>query len=158
MKSALTTNKIFTTSEVGLLVVLFIFISFPFSIHAIDTNIQNYGTNQYAPLLTGGPSPSCNVPPRDFSELMCVVTNNILSPIIPILVTLALIAFFWGVAKYVIQGAHDEKSLEQGKQIMLWGIIGLFVMVSVWGLVAIVQNTFNLGSAPFNASDVQIPR
>lgn len=137
------------------IIILFVVVSLPFFTLAVDTNIANYGTNQYTTYLTG--ESSCAVPPRNFSEFICVATNSILSPLIPILITLALIAFFWGVAKYVVQGANDEKSREQGKQIMLWGIVGLFVMVSVWGLVAIVQNTFNLENAPFNASQVNIP-
>lgn len=130
-------------------------LSLPSFSHAVDTNIQNYGTNQYAPLLTG--EQTCATPPRNFREFVCVVTNNILSPLIPILITIALIVFLWGVARYVIKGADDEKEREQGKQIMIYGIIGLFVMVSVWGLVAIVSNTFNLGNAPFDSSRVRIP-
>ncbi|MBI5004835.1 MAG: hypothetical protein HZC04_01455 [Candidatus Lloydbacteria bacterium] len=145
-------------------IALFIFISLPSSTHAVDPNIESLGTSLHpeSQLLTGGQTDvtgtqSCTVPPKNFSELMCVVTYSILSPLIPILVTLALIAFFWGVTKYAIKGADDEKEREQGKQIMIWGIIGLFVIVSVWGLVAVVQNTFNLGNASFKSSNVKLP-
>ncbi|MBI5005357.1 MAG: hypothetical protein HZC03_02025 [Candidatus Lloydbacteria bacterium] len=123
-----------------------------------NSGVNIYGWESVGGQSSGASGVSCTVPPRDFSALICIITNNILSPLIPILTTLALIAFFWGVAKYVIQGAHDEKSREQGKQIMLWGIIGLFVMVSVWGLVTVVKDTFNLGNAPFRANQVRISR
>lgn len=98
----------------------------------------------------------CSFPPANFKEFICATIDTILSPLIPILFTLALIAFFWGVGKYVIQGASDEKAREQGKQIMIWGIVGLFVMVSVWGLVILVQDTFNLNDTPFNASQIKL--
>lgn len=57
--------------------------------------------------------------------------------LIPLVFTLALLFFFWGVAKYIwTQG--DSK--EDGKKIMIWGIVALFVMSSVWGLVAFLQS------------------
>ncbi len=62
--------------------------------------------------------------------------------IIPIVFTLALLFFFWGVAKY-IRSAGSEK--DEGKKIMVWGVVALFVMASVWGLVAFLQTEL-LGS------------
>lgn len=121
------------------------------------SNIYGWGPVGGTSFAGKGAGSTCTVPPKNFSELMCVITYSILSPLIPILVTLALIAFFWGVARYAIKGADDEKAREQGKQIMIWGIIGLFVIVSVWGLVAVVQNTFNLGNASFKSGNVRIP-
>lgn len=60
---------------------------------------------------------------------------------IPVLIALSVIVFVWGVFRYtIVEG--DERS--KSRDIMLYGIIGLFVMVSVWGLVAIVRNTLGL--------------
>lgn len=39
---------------------------------------------------------------------------------------------------------NNEEKRKQGKQYMIWGIIALFVMVSIWGLVAILTNTFGI--------------
>lgn len=61
----------------------------------------------------------------------------------PIVVALALLYFFWGLAKYILNSGDEEKKAE-GKSIMIWGIIALFVMVSVWGLVNLVADTFNI--------------
>lgn len=57
--------------------------------------------------------------------------------LIPLVFTLALLFFFWGVAKYI--WADGEKK-EDGRKIMIWGIVALFVMSTVWGLVAFLQN------------------
>ena len=55
---------------------------------------------------------------------------------------------------YVIYGAFEmirsEEKRESGRQIVVYGIIGLFVMVSVWGFVYVLQSTFNLSGGPIN--------
>lgn len=55
----------------------------------------------------------------------------------PIIVGIALLAFFWGLAKYIFASGNEEAKAE-GKNIMIWGIIALFVMVSVWGIVRFI--------------------
>jgi hypothetical protein len=66
------------------------------------------------------------------------------SALVPALLAVAFITFLWGVFKYFIRDAADEKSLAEGRQFVLWGLIGFAVILSVWGLVAIVTNTFNI--------------
>jgi hypothetical protein len=56
-----------------------------------------------------------------------------------LVVGLALLYFFWGIATY-IRAAGDEKELDKGKRIMIWGVVALFVMTSVGGLVRFLQN------------------
>lgn len=51
---------------------------------------------------------------------------------LPIVVAIALLVFFWGIVKMIMGGA---KGVEDGKQMMIWGLVALFVMVSVWGIV-----------------------
>lgn len=76
------------------------------------------------------------------------IFGKILGTIGPIIVALALVYFFWGVSKFILH-ADDETKRSEGRQIMIWGIIALFVIVSVWGLVAVLNNTFvGRGTAP----------
>lgn len=70
----------------------------------------------------------------------------------PIVVALALLFFFYGLAKYILNSSDEEKK-DEGKSIMIWGIIALFIMVSVWGLVNILANTFEVN----NNSTIDIP-
>jgi hypothetical protein len=51
-----------------------------------------------------------------------------------------------GVFDTFILGANDEEKKGQGKNLMLWGLIGFFVMVSVWGLVNILTGTVSFGN------------
>jgi hypothetical protein len=72
------------------------------------------------------------------------IINLINGVLVPTLMAVAFIVFLYGVYKYFILGADDEKSRTEGRQFALWGIIGFVVILSVWGLVAIVRNTLNL--------------
>jgi ABC-type phosphate transport system permease subunit len=64
---------------------------------------------------------------------------NLISGLIPIVIGLAVLAFLWGVLQYVV--AKDEDKQKEARGVMLYGIIALFVMVSVWGLVNILGDT-----------------
>lgn len=75
-----------------------------------------------------------------------IIIGGILRPIVPLLIGLAVVVFIYGVIKTMLAEGGEKK--EEGKQFMFWGIIGIFVMVSVWGLVTIVQKTFNLNNTP----------
>lgn len=75
-------------------------------------------------------------------SILKMVLKVILQPLIPILIGLALIIFAWGLFKYIKTGLGDKNEVEGAKSLMLWGVIIFFVMVSVWGLVAILQNIF----------------
>ena len=70
--------------------------------------------------------------------------SNLINLAIPVVLALAVLYFFWGLAQYVLNAANEDKKAE-GRNIMIWGIIVLFVMVSVWGLIRLLQDTFNVG-------------
>lgn len=82
----------------------------------------------------------------DISSLVVWVICFIMKALVPLAFALALVLFIWGVIKYVINADNEAKRKEGGKFI-LWGIVALFVMLSVWGLVAVLSNTFNLDTA-----------
>ena len=73
-----------------------------------------------------------------YKNLIQGTINNYL---VPILFAIAFIFFLFGVYKYFILGAADEKSRTDGKQFVLWGIIGFVIISSVWGLVNLVKDT-----------------
>jgi len=75
-------------------------------------------------------------------DLLTMVLKTILNPLVPILIGLALIIFSWGLFKYLKSGLGEKSEIEGAKSLMFWGVIILFVMLSVWGLVAILENIF----------------
>jgi uncharacterized membrane-anchored protein len=70
-------------------------------------------------------------------------TGDIVSLATPIAVAFALLFFFFGLARYILSSGDEEKK-ESGRSIMIWGIIALFVMVAVWGLVNLIADTFSI--------------
>jgi len=82
---------------------------------------------------------------NNVSDVGSFVINTINNVIVPVLFAVAFIVFLWGAFTTFILGASEEGVKEKGKNLMLWGLIGFFVMVSVWGLVNILTGSVNLG-------------
>ncbi|KKS57873.1 MAG: hypothetical protein UV23_C0021G0006 [Candidatus Nomurabacteria bacterium GW2011_GWF1_42_40] len=82
-----------------------------------------------------------------FQDLLCYVTRIINDAVIPLIFALAVVMFVWGAVKFFIINADEEAKRAQGRQFMIWGIIALAVMVSIWGLVSILGNTFGIGTS-----------
>jgi ABC-type transport system involved in multi-copper enzyme maturation permease subunit len=72
---------------------------------------------------------------------------GMLSSIVPLIVALTLIVFLWGIFQLVRSNSEDARA--DAIKVITFGVIALFVMVSVWGLVAILSNTFFGGSQLF---------
>jgi fumarate reductase subunit D len=70
---------------------------------------------------------------------------GIIDSFIKVLIGLAVVFFLYGVVKFITSGGDEEKRKE-GKNLIIYGIISIFVMVSIWGLVNILAGTFNLGT------------
>jgi hypothetical protein len=70
--------------------------------------------------------------------------------VVPMVFTLALLFFFWGVVKYI---RSEGQGKEDGKRIMIWGVVALFVMSSIWGLVYFIRNELGVN----NNSNIPIP-
>jgi hypothetical protein len=64
--------------------------------------------------------------------------------LIPLVFALCLLYFFWGVAKYIRSGAGGENAAKEGRQVMIWGIVGLFVAFSVWGIISFMKSELGL--------------
>ena len=76
--------------------------------------------------------------------------------LIPVIIGLGLLAFLWGVLKFLFAKDDDKKTA--GRKFMLWGIVALFVMVSVWGLVEILSDTIFTETRDTAPSIPRIPK
>jgi len=86
-----------------------------------------------------------------FTSLANQVTN-FLGLLTPIIFALAIIYFFWGLAKFIL-AAGDEEARAQGKSIMIWGVVAIFVMISVYGLVTLLGSIVGVS----NVTTVTLP-
>ena len=76
------------------------------------------------------------------------IIDNIVTPLVTGLFLLAMLVFIWGLFSLISKG-DDPKGREQGQQHILWGVIGMAIMVSVYGIIRLIGNTVGVGD-PFN--------
>jgi len=65
----------------------------------------------------------------------------IFDTIVPLLMVVAMAVFLWGVVKY-IYAAGDEEKRKEAKGIIIYGVLGMFILVAFWGIIQIVAYTF----------------
>lgn len=80
------------------------------------------------------------------------VLNTIFNNLIGLFITLAIVLFFWGLIKYL--WSMEQENAHEGLKIMFWGLIAIFVMVSIWGLIQLIQSTLGVQ----NASSINAPK
>ncbi|TSC69602.1 MAG: hypothetical protein G01um101456_89 [Parcubacteria group bacterium Gr01-1014_56] len=83
---------------------------------------------------------------------LIVTVQDIFNLLIPLMIALALVVFFWGLVKYVWTSGEGH---EEGKNVMIAGLVALFVMVSVWGIIRLAQRT--LGITDNSSNNVNAP-
>ena len=72
--------------------------------------------------------------------------------IVPVLITLAIGYFIWGVIQFM--SASDEEAKKLGRTRIINGLIGLFVIMAFWGIIGVVQRTFGVDSSTKGSSDI----
>jgi hypothetical protein len=63
---------------------------------------------------------------------------GLINAVIPVLGGIALLIFFWGLVRY-IYNSGDAHGHGEGKELIIWGLIALFVLFSVWGIINIFK-------------------
>ncbi len=113
--------------------------------------VSSYGS----PYSSYGNSSGSGAQCSSNSLTLCSLINNIigyLNQILFLMIGLAVVVFVYYVFKYFIQPNEDRK---QAGQYVMYSVIGFFVILSMWGLVNILQNTFGLGySSPTSWSQI----
>ena len=84
------------------------------------------------------------------TNLVQKFTDYIVNPAILVVFAAGFFFFVYGLVEFMWN--LNEGAQSNGKQHMLWGIVGMFVMVSVYGIVALISNTFGLGIDPANGT------
>ncbi|MDE2071161.1 MAG: hypothetical protein KGI70_00265 [Patescibacteria group bacterium] len=105
-------------------------------------------------ILLAAPAVAFAQTPTDLRSLIAFV-GNILNALIPLLIALTLVVFFYGLYKYALNPGGGGGKEGGGNTKLLWGgLVALFIMVSVWGIIRIAQNTFGVN----NSAPITIPQ
>lgn len=78
--------------------------------------------------------------PRNFTDLIYFFID-LINIAISVVISLAVLGFFWGLSQYILS-ARDSTKIEEGRKVMIYGILGLFIAVSIWGILKILVRTF----------------
>ena len=78
-----------------------------------------------------------------FDGFLTNVNKLIINPLISLLFALAIVYFLYGVFEFVMN-SENEEAKTNGKSHMLWGVIGITIMLGVWTILNIVLNTLNV--------------
>ncbi len=78
--------------------------------------------------------------PKTLTDILDLFINLGIK-VIPLLGVIAFLMFVLGVGRF-IRASGNEKELKDSKNLLIWGIIGLFVLTTIWGIMAFVQNEF----------------
>lgn len=81
----------------------------------------------------------------------------VLNRVIPILMIVATIVFLWGVIRYITAGGDEEK-LADGRRFIIFGLVGLFVMLAIWGVVRAIVAQFGVGGGVIPPGPGDVPR
>ena len=80
----------------------------------------------------------------DLSGFIDRIVNLIIQPIIVLLVTAGVAYFIWGVSTYLWNSEKGGEDRKKGTQHILWGLVGLLIMVAVIGILQIITSTFRI--------------
>lgn len=84
-----------------------------------------------------------NVAYASIDSFIGKVDTIIINPIITLLFALAVVFFLYGALQFFTNQENEEKKT-QGKMHMIWGVVGITVMIGVFGLMNLILNTLNV--------------
>lgn len=79
-------------------------------------------------------------------EFLSLISNFINNTLIPFLFALVMLFLFVNVFRYFIVEGADTASREQARQYMLWAVIALVFLSSIWGIIALFINAFDINT------------
>jgi hypothetical protein len=82
--------------------------------------------------------------PQPVIDITAGIVREIINPIVGILFALALVYFLYGLTVFIMNAGDSAKRVE-AKSHMVWGLVGLTVMVAAWGIIGVAVGTFGFG-------------
>ena len=75
-----------------------------------------------------------------FQTILLKVNYYILNPLIWLLFAVALVVFLWGVVEFLRERDANSQKANDGKQHLLWGLVGMFIMVSAFAIMNLLKS------------------
>jgi hypothetical protein len=82
--------------------------------------------------------------------------NTALNDVMVLFITLAIVVFFWGLVRYIMTNNAGGEGRAQALSIIFYSIIAIFIMVSIWGVIHLLQATFGVNNSNSAETPAQI--
>lgn len=92
---------------------------------------------------------------KSFEEVLGTINEKVLNPLIQFAFIIAFVFFIWGVMQF-IRNADNPEGRKKGQDHMIWGVVGLVIMLGVYGIINILINTFGLSRSHTINNEQQI--
>lgn len=81
------------------------------------------------------------------SGLVSSFTNSVVTAIVSLFAAVGIAAFFFGIVRYIwgVRGGESKK-IEEGNKVIIWSMIALFILFSIWGIITYTQGIFGVDS------------
>ena len=89
------------------------------------------------------------------ATLMKAIDKVIINPLIVLLFALAVVYFLYGLAMYLLSPENAEVQ-KTSKSHMIWGVVGMFIMVSVFGILSLILNTIGETGIKVDSTDITV--
>ena len=87
---------------------------------------------------------------QELNQFLDRVVVQIINPIILLLAACAFVVFLWGVFQFIAH-AGDETKRKEGRQAIMWGLIGLVIIFGAYGIINLALGTFGIPVIPRNS-------
>ena len=98
---------------------------------------------------------SSNIAYAGLDSFLTSVNNQIINPLINLLFALAVAYFLYGVFEFISNQDNEEKKTT-GKSHMIWGVVGITIMIGVWGILTFIINTFEIKGIKPETNEVKL--
>ena len=95
--------------------------------------------------------------PQAAGQVLERIKTEVWTPVATVVFAAGFLLFIWGLVKF-LWNIDSESGRDNGKEHMIWGVIGMFIMVSIWSIIAMIDNTFGLGALDQNGAATDVSR
>lgn len=75
------------------------------------------------------------------NQLVATLNRVIINPLLALIFAAGFLVFAWGLVQYIWTLNGSGKDIDTGKKHMLYGILGMFIMVSAYAIIGIIART-----------------
>lgn len=92
------------------------------------------------------------------SSLVGTIGRILTSAIVPLMFVIGTVMLIWGIISYFVINADNEEKRKSARQVIIWGIVGLFLASAIGGFVLLLRNTFRSDINSTRPIDNSFPR